>query len=90
MNTLSEYQQKFVDEVFPECREAMADYLARGVDVVIYRQHECSVDVPPFAVAPLEDTDFWIDCYESVDDALLEAKNLGLNVASVMGIKYEH
>ena len=85
MGILNEYQQAFVDEVYPECREAMADYLARGVDVVIYRQHECGDDCAPFAVSPKEDVSFWIDCYHSPEEAVRRARALGLNVISVMG-----
>ena len=58
MGMLNEYQQAFVDGVYPECKDAMSDYLARGVDVVIYRQHECGGDCPPFAVATAEDISF--------------------------------
>ncbi|CAI9912221.1 hypothetical protein EFK68_03530 [Pseudomonas aeruginosa] len=78
---LTPVQQAHVDGVFPECRARMADYLERGVEVVVSRQIECGDDVPPFSVAPKEDLDFWIGCWDTPELASAEAISLGLRVA---------
>jgi len=49
---LTEIQQAHVNAVFPECKAQIAEYLEKGVEVVIYLQNECGDDVPPYAVAP--------------------------------------
>lgn len=80
--TLTPTQQTHVDGVFPESRVQMADYLERGVDVVVYRQNECGSDVPPFAVAPKGDLEFWLGCWDTEELAASWATKLGLRVAS--------
>lgn len=77
---LTTAQQTHVDGVFPESRAQMADYLERGVEVVVSRQKECGDDVPPFAVAPKEDPEFWIGCWDTPELAAVEAVSLGLRV----------
>lgn len=79
---LTAAQQKYVDGVFPKCRPEMADYLERGVEVVVYPQNECWPDVPPFAVSPKEDMEFWIGCWDSYETAAAESTALGLRVVS--------
>ncbi|MGP0171237.1 hypothetical protein ACSVIJ_05065 [Pseudomonas sp. NCHU5208] len=78
---LSAFQQAHVDGAFPECRTLMADYLVRGVEVVVFRQTECGADVPPYAVAPKEDPEFWIGCWDTAELAAAEAVSLGLRVS---------
>ena len=38
---LTEIQQAHVNAVFPECKAQIAEYLEKGVEVVIYLQNEC-------------------------------------------------
>jgi len=57
----------------------MASYLASGAQVVIYRQHECVDDVPPYAIA-VAGTDFWIDCCGTREEAAVLARSLGLTL----------
>lgn len=75
-------QQAHVDDAFPECRPELADYLERGVDVVVYRQTECGEDVPAFAVAPQDRNEFWLGCWETEELAVQGATKLGLNVVA--------
>ncbi|ENZ78068.1 MULTISPECIES: hypothetical protein [Ralstonia] len=56
----------------------MAQYLAEGADVVVYRQDECR-EAPPFAIGVVG-TDFWIDCCDSREEAFTVAESLGLKV----------
>ena len=77
---LNSVQKRHVAKVFPEFREQMAQYLLAGVDVVIYHQTECTPDVPAFAVAPKDDIEFWIGCWDSAEVAQREAEALGLHV----------
>ncbi len=79
--SLTPAQKAHVKAAFPECRTQMADYLERVVEIVIYRQNECGTDVPPFAVAPTEDQDFWIGCWDTPELAAAEAAALGLRIA---------
>ncbi|WP_223592808.1 hypothetical protein [Pseudomonas sp. A-R-19] len=79
---LSQLQRDHVMRVFPETRATMADYLRQGVDLYIYRQDEVP-EVPPFALAVVQDPAYWIECVESERSALALAAKLGLNVASV-------
>lgn len=81
--TITPAQQAYVQSAFPECRAEMADYLARGVEVVVYRQNECGDDVPPFAVAPKERQDFWIGCWDTPELAATEAVSLGLQITTI-------
>lgn len=53
----------------------MADYLRQGVDVYFYRHDEVP-DVPPVAIAVVQDPAYWIDCAESEDVAVLLATQL--------------
>jgi|GEM_PF-6513824 len=78
--SLNPKQQSHVAGAFPETRQQMSDYLARGVEVVVFRQHECGDDVPPYAVAPMEKRDFWIGCWDTVEQASANAIDLGLRV----------
>lgn len=80
--TLTAAQQAHVNGAFPECRALIADYLERGVEVVVFRQNECGSDVPPFAVAPKEDREFWLGCWDSPEQAASEATALGLRVVT--------
>lgn len=77
---LSPCQKSHVDTVFPECRQRIAEYLVRGAEVVVFRQTECGSDVPPFAVAPVDDIEFWIGCWDSYELAVESALALGLQV----------
>ncbi len=79
---LTPAQQAHVDGVFPECRPQMADYLERGVEVVVFRQNECGADVPPFAVAPKDDQAFWLGCWDTPEQATATAVALGLRVVT--------
>lgn len=67
------------DAQLPENRASMADYLRQGVDVYFYRHDEVP-DVPPVAIAVVQDPAYWIDCAESEDVAVLLATQLGLSV----------
>lgn len=78
--SLSPAQQDYVNSVFPECRDQIADYLERGVEVVVFKQNECGEDVQPFAVAPKDDQEFWIGCWDTPELATSEATALGLRV----------
>ncbi|WP_095158362.1 hypothetical protein [Pseudomonas sp. Irchel 3E13] len=80
--TLSNHQQAHVAKVFPECREQMEMYLEERVEVVVYLQNECGVDVPPFAVAPKDNQEFWIGCWDTAEEAAKEAIALGLKVVT--------
>ncbi|MGE8063895.1 hypothetical protein [Pseudomonas sp. NPDC089569] len=82
LDGLSQSQKDHVMRVFPESRASMADYLRQGVEVYIYLQDEVS-EVPPFAIAVVQDPAYWIDCVESKSAALAYATELGLVVTSV-------
>jgi hypothetical protein len=77
---LNPKQQSHIAGAFPETRHKMTDYLARGVEVVVFRQNECVDAVPPYAVAPVEKRDFWIGCWGTVEQAAVNAIGLGLRV----------
>lgn len=77
-------QQAHVDGAFPECQTELADYLERGVDVVVFRQTECGEDVPAFAVAPQDRHEFWLGCWETEELAVEAATKLGLNVMATI------
>lgn len=79
---LTQFQIEHVKRAFPEFRAQMADYLERKVEVVVYLQNECGGDVPPFAVAPKENQEFWIGCWETAEIAASNAAELGLRVIS--------
>lgn len=79
---LSSHQQAHVAKVFPESREQMEKYLEERVEVVVYLQNECGDDVPPFAVAPRDNQEFWIGCWDTAEAAAEEAIALGLKVVS--------
>lgn len=79
---LTPEQQAAVDSaVFlgPKERARMADFFARGVEVIVFKQTECS-DSPAYAVAPLEAQDFWLGCWDSHELAVAGATALGLRV----------
>lgn len=79
---LTPEQQAAVDSaVFlgPTERARMADFFARGVEVVIFKQTECS-DSPAYAAAPLEAQDFWLGCWDTHELARAGATALGLRV----------
>lgn len=78
---LTPAQQAHVESAFPECRAQLAEYLERGVEVVVFRQNECGDDVPPFAVAPKDHQDFWLGCWDTPELAAAGAVSLGLRVA---------
>lgn len=78
--TLNQAQQAHISKIFPECKDQMAKYLSLGVDVIVYRQFECGSDVPPFAVAPVDNHGFWIGCWDTQEQATKEAEKLGLKV----------
>lgn len=77
---LSSHQKDHVAKGFPECREQMRKYLEEGVEVVVYLQDECGDDVPPFAVAPKDNQEFWIGCWDTAESAAKQASALGLKV----------
>ena len=77
---LKNYQQEHVAKVFPESREQMQKCLEEGVEVVVYLQNECGDDVPPFAVAPKDNPEFWIGCWDTAESAAKQATALGLKV----------
>lgn len=79
---LSRHQQEHVAKAFPECREQMQKYLEERVEVVVYLQNECGDDVPPFAVSPKDNREFWIGCWDTAESAAKEAIALGLKVVS--------
>jgi adenylate cyclase len=80
--TLTPAQMLQVRKASPECKVDMTHYLRAGVDVDIYRQNETGSDVAPFAIQ-VSNTDFWVDCCETVVEARALARSLGLYVASV-------
>lgn len=80
IRSLNAKQQRHVAGASPETRQQMTDYLTRGVEVVVFRQNECGDDVPPFAVAPVEKRDFWIGCWDTVEQATTNATDLRLRV----------
>jgi len=84
MQTLNATQQGYVGNIYPEVRADLAGYLMRNTVVCIYRQTECGADVPDFAVAPVEDTSFWIGCWNSPDEAAENALALGLVVEATL------
>lgn len=77
LDGLSKAQIDHVMLSFPENRASMADYLRQGVEVYFYRQDEVP-DVPPVAIAVVQDPGYWIDCAESEDAAVLLTHQLGL------------
>ena len=77
---LTEIQQAHVNAVFPECKAQIAEYLEKGVEVVIYLQNECGDDVPPYAVAPKDNQEFWVGCWDAPELAAAGAEALGLRV----------
>ncbi|MCF5371981.1 hypothetical protein [Pseudomonas syringae] len=79
---LTDAQKCHVQAVFPECRAQMSEYLSQGVEVVIYLQNECGDDVPPYAVAPRDNQEFWIGCWDTPELASAGASALGLRVVS--------
>lgn len=79
---LSESQQAHVNAVFSECRAQIAEYLTKGVEVAIYLQNECGGDVPPYAVAPHDNQEFWLGCWDTSELAAAGTEALGLLVAS--------
>lgn len=79
---LTTAQREHVLAAFPECRGQMTEYLLQGVEVVIYQQNECGDDVPPFAVAPKDNQEFWIGCWDTPELAAAGAAALGLRVVS--------
>jgi hypothetical protein len=83
LDGLTSAQRDHVLGVFPESRALMADYLRQGVEVIIGRQNEASVDVPPVAISVVANPEFWIDCVESESEALAHAAALGLVVVNV-------
>lgn len=82
-NELTSVQRSYLEGVPEEYRGQIASYLKEGVDVVIYRQNDCVGDVPPFAVAPLENKEYWIGCWDSCEEAVRTVGELGLKVAMV-------
>lgn len=82
--TLAAIHEAHVAQTFPEDREAMADYLSRGVAVCIGPQKECGPDVGPIAIWVIEAPEFWIDCCATTKDAVEKAKALGLQVVRVL------
>ncbi|HGM8089610.1 TPA: hypothetical protein ACKP9S_006027 [Pseudomonas aeruginosa] len=84
---LTAAQQAHVDAVFPECKAQIADYLERGVEVVYFRQNECGDDVPPIAVAPSDQHDYWIGCWDTPEQAIEAATALGLKVLGPVNAK---
>lgn len=79
---LNSHQQAHVAKAFPESRDQMRKYLEESVDVVVYLQNECVGDVPPFAVAPQDNQEFWIGCWDTAEAAAKAARALGLKVVS--------
>ncbi|HEK3608627.1 hypothetical protein PAE975_6106 (plasmid) [Pseudomonas aeruginosa] len=77
---LTNAQQQYVDQVPAWCRAEITDYLERGVEVLVFRQNECGDDVPPYAVAPKENQEFWVGCWDSLEVATEKATSLGLRV----------
>lgn len=78
---LTPAQRAHVASVFPECRTDMARYLAEGAQVAVVLQRAVD-DVPPYAISVCADPDFWIDCCDSIEDAMEHAKALGLRPVS--------
>ncbi|MFK8773654.1 hypothetical protein [Aeromonas caviae] len=79
-DNLTPAQQAHVKQSLSACRQQLSDYLRRGVDVTIFLQRECAADIPPFAMAPVEQPDFWIGCWDTRELAVRSASELGLRV----------
>lgn len=75
---LTEAQLQHVAKVYPNIRTEMAQYLEDGVEVKICVQREVP-EVGAFAIA-VRDSDFWIDCCSTKEEAEVLAKQLGLRV----------
>ena len=80
--SLTAVQADHIARVFTNTRAEMTRFLESGADVVIYKQTECGSDVPPYAVA-VAGTDFWIDCCETVAEAIALTNSLGLKLLEV-------
>ncbi|WP_434717042.1 CYTH domain-containing protein [Paraburkholderia sp. A2RO-4L] len=79
--TLNPVQAAHVATVpFADTRAELTKYLLAGVDVDIFRQSEVE-EAPPYAIC-VANTEFWVDCCHSIDEAAALAKSLGLYVAS--------
>lgn len=77
---LNPIQIAHVASVYPECKAEMMGYLSAVVDVMIFHETECGSDVPPIAIAVAANTEFWIDCCETMEGARSQAESLGLRV----------
>ena len=75
---LTGVQQQHVEKVYPNIRTEMAQYLEAGAEVTICVQREVQ-DVGAFAIA-VHDSDFWIHCCSTKEEAEALAKQLGLRV----------
>jgi hypothetical protein len=80
---LSTLQEKHIASCYPGVRDKMGDFLARGVKVIVHRQNETADDVPPYAIAVVDEPDFWIDCRETPEKAAEYARSLGLQVVEI-------
>ena len=80
LRKLSAVQAAHVKSTFPETRAQMTAYLESSAEVVIQRQNECGVDVPPIAIKVSADPEFWIDCCHTCELAYARAIELGLTI----------
>ena len=63
----------------PETQILMAEYLLDRVDVSVEKQNEVP-EVPEWAVYVNKDPSFWIGCWETKEEAVRQAADLGLIV----------
>ncbi|WP_434716212.1 CYTH domain-containing protein [Paraburkholderia sp. A3RO-2L] len=79
--TLNPVQASHVEKVpHADTRKELTTYLLAGVDVDIFRQSEVE-EAPPYAIC-VANTEFWVDCCHTIDEAAALSKSLGLYVAS--------
>jgi adenylate cyclase len=79
---LNPVQAAYVDGTGPAYQRQMILYLRAGLDVAIFPQRIAGPSVPPYAIGVV-DTDFWIGCRKTPDEAAALAKSLGLPVVGV-------
>jgi len=78
MSDLTPVQQAYVQQVPPWCRDDMTKYLSAGAEVVVVPQRQVA-EAPAFAIE-VADTDFWIGCCSTAEEAGTLATELGLRV----------
>lgn len=76
---LTPYQQAHVAKISPDWQKEMSECLLQSATVVV-REHGEDPDAPPFVIV-VADTNFWIDCLDSLEAAQAQVTKLGLTLA---------